>query len=518
MKRRDFCKGAAALAAGVLLPLPAAAAQADTPVGSAVPDDYYTIAFRSEFSGRDLTREVYYSDSFFAHSAYEYDHQLAKATFALTCAAENTWQSDAFSWLDGDQGRDNNIADACRSLGFANRKCLGYDVSLNTLDDVDGCVLAQKTLEEGGSRTTIFAVFVRPTFYGSEWANNLNAGAGTGHEGFITAADRVYEQFREYLSAAAARGRLGRVKLWMGGYSRGAAIINLLAAKAANAMPEIGRENIFAYTFATPAALTAVDRPDLQQDYNNNYTAGGQLKKTWDKSNIFNLISSGDIVPRVLPAEWGCHRNGSDRFLPATVDAAEGKALDELEKTMGGDPMAVSTLATAEETDLVMAAVLRSCPDQQTYHEKYEAAFMDMVRCGFMRSEEEVVQGAVLNDEQVVERLLQLPNIQQMEWSKVTRSVATASSMSRPLLERFGDIVPLRVRQAIVPVLAAGLCHDVETDVLKMAAYYIFGLMGGRGRLNDTLRAASCHFQENYFTLLDYYDPEDHGMVPYTRQ
>ena len=518
MKRRTFCKAAAVLAAGTLLPLPAMAAQASAVVGSAAEDDYYLIRFRSDFSARSLEREFYYGDALFEHSAMQYDHTLALATLALTCAAQNTWESDDLWWLDGEQGRENNLADAFHRLGFANTQYLGYEQNMNTVEAVDGCAMAQKTLEENGSRTTIFAVILRPSIYGAEWADNLKAGPGTGHEGFIASADRLYEAVRAYTAKAEQENELGTIKMWLGGYSRGAAIANLLAAKIAKEIPAIRRENLFAYTFAAPVALTAADRPDLQQDYDNNHTASGELKDAWSESNIFNLISSGDIVPRVLPEEWGYHRNGNDRFLPATKIKAECVALDEREKTIGGTPLAVSQLASGEETTQVVEVLLRVCPDQLTYHEKYEAAYMDMVRCGLMRSEEEVTQGVILSDEEVVERLRLLPDIQKMEQSKVLKCVKAASAMSRPVLERFGAIVPLRAQQVIIPVLAVGMCHEIEADTAKVAAYYIAGMVGARGNLTDTLRAAACHYPENYITLMEYYGPEEHGMQPYTRQ
>ena len=54
IKRRAFCKAAAAAVAGVLAPH--AAAEALLPqavVGSAVPEDYYSFAFRSDHSETD---------------------------------------------------------------------------------------------------------------------------------------------------------------------------------------------------------------------------------------------------------------------------------------------------------------------------------------------------------------------------------------------------------------------------------------------------------------------------------
>lgn len=522
MRRRTFCKAAVMLAAEALAPHAAAQTTAAVTekavVGSIVPDDYYDMTFCSIYSAEDVTHAFYYSESFFEHSAQEYDHELALATLGVTSAALNTAESDKRCWLDGAQGRENNIEQAYRTLGFSNLQFLGYDKNLNTLEDVEGCALAQKTVEKDGRRTTIFAVMLRPTVYGSEWASNLNLGESGGHQGFIAAADRLFVPIKEYMDTAARNMELGTVKVWLGGYSRGAALANLLAAKLHKIMPEIPETNIFAYAFAVPSSLTSADRPDLQQDYDNNHTRKGLLKDTWGKSNIFNFISSGDLVSRVMPERWGYHRNGNDRFLPSTVRAGELQALDAAGKDFGSEPFVISKIATKEEADAVVDALLKVCMNQKTYHEKYEAAFMDMIRCGLMRSEEEVTQGVILDDEAVIARLRSLPNIKEMAWSKVLRCVMTASAMSRPILERFGTAVPLRAQQIVIPVLAVGLCYEVETEVLKLAAYYMVGIVSVKGRPDDALRAVLCHCQENYIALMEYYGPEEHGMEAYTRK
>ena len=69
-----------------------------------------------------------------------------------------------------------------------------------------------------------------------------------------------------------------------------------------------------------------------------------------------------------------------------------------------------------------------------------------MIQCAFTRSEEEVADGVILDDEAVMARLRSMPNIRQMDWSRVLRCVMTASAMSRPILERVGAIIPLQAR------------------------------------------------------------------------
>ena len=521
MKRRDFCKAAALLAAGAVMPR-AAAAQPDAVqavVGFAAAEDRYTVSYRSDYSKADLPCSFYYTDAFFEHSALEYDHSLAQATLALVASAGSTWQSEERYWVEGEAGREAAIEDAYRQLGFANTFYVGYDRSLNKVVDTAGCAFAQKTLVQGGRRTTIIAAMLRGSGYGNEWASNLHVGADGGHAAFISAAEQLFADLKTYLARVKKQtGATGTIKLWMGGYSRGAVAANLAAAKIRRELPEIAQENTFVYTFATPAALTAADHPELQADFNGNYEADGTLKPDWSQSNIFNLISSGDLVPRVLPREWGYHRNGNDRFLPSTAYQNELDDLNIIESRMGGVPLRFDQLATKEDLDSVITSVLRFCGSMENYHEKYEPAFKDMLQCAFIRSEAEVTQGVILDDEAVLERLRSLPNIQQMEWSKVLRCVLAASRMSRPILEKLGDAVPLQAQQIVIPVLAVGLCHDVESEVLKLLVYYIISLVSVRSPADSVLRAAFCHYPENYITLMEYYDPAEHGMAGYTRR
>ena len=162
MKRRDFCKTAAALlAAGTLAPHAAADAllpeETQAVVGSIVPEDRYPMTFRSDHSETDLTHDFYYTDAFFENTALKYDHRLALATLGLVAACGNTYRSDDLYWLEGEAGREDHIAAAYRELGFANPVCVGYQSSLNTPADRAGCAFAQKTLvQQGGSATCIW--------------------------------------------------------------------------------------------------------------------------------------------------------------------------------------------------------------------------------------------------------------------------------------------------------------------------------------------------------------------------
>lgn len=521
MKRRDFCKAlvcSAALAPGLALPRAEAAAKSQT-VGRAVPAGNYTMSFRSELSQMDIEHEYYYSDSFFAHTSVQYDHQLALATLGMVTAAFNTWASDAKYWANGDVGREDSLDAAYTKLGFGDVKYRYYDVDVGKAGDFVGWSTARKTITLNGKRTTIVALILRGGGYGGEWVSNLHTGAGHAHSGFIIPVHEVFADLKNYLAAAQQKGELGVVKLWMGGYSRGAAVANLLAARVNKELPGLERENVFVYTFATPVALGPQDYPDLQQDYDNNHNADGSLKESWGESNIFNIISSGDIVPHLLPEEWSFHRNGNDRFLPSTRNEEELEDLNEMGKNdFGPTPLDFSWLATDKETDEVMLRMEEYFISRENYHEKYEAALMDMIQCAFIRSEEEVTQNKVLDDGEVIQRLRTLTHLKNMDYWKISRAVWAASTMSRAVLKRVdAENIPIRAQQIVVPILAVGLCYGLESEAVSLIAKYILMFVAMKSAPDDAIRAAFCHHCENYIALMEYYAPSEHCMEATTR-
>lgn len=519
MKRRDFCKAlvcGAALAPG--LALPRAGAAASSTVGHAVPAGRYSLSFRSELSQMDILHEYEYSDTFFSHPSTQYDHQLALVTLGMVGAAFNTWASDAKYWANESVGRENSLEAAYTTLGFGDVQYHYYDIDVGAAGDFVGYSMARKTITLNGKRTTIAALILRGGGYGGEWVSNLHTGAGHAHSGFIIPVHEVFNALKSYLAEAQKQGELGLVKLWMGGYSRGAAVANLLAARLSKELPGLAKENIFVYTFATPVALGWEDYPDLQQDYDNNHNADGTLKSSWGESNIFNLISSGDIVPHLMPEEWGFHRNGNDRFLPSTRNEKELADLNEMGRSFGPTALDFSWLAVTRDTNGVILEMEDYFVSRENYHEKYEAALMDMIQCAFIRSEDEVTKGKILDDGEVVERLRTLTHLRNMDYWKISRSVWAASTMSRAVLERVdAENIPLRARQIVVPVLAVGLCYGLEASAVSLIAKYILMFVVMKRAPDNAVRAAFCHHFENYVSLMEYYSPSEHGLEAVTR-
>ena len=519
MKRRDFCKALGLSAAcGALWPQLSVRAAAQ-PVGRAVPDGNYTLPFLSILSNTDVSHDFYYSESFFDHPATEYDHKLALVTLGMVMAAFNSAVSAYRYWVNGEAGRELNLAASYELLGFGDAVYYNYDIDTGKAGDFVGYSLARKSFDYNGQKRTLVALMLRGGGYGGEWVSNLHTGTGHAHSGFIIPVHEVFADLKNYLAAARQKGELGVVKLWMGGYSRGAAVANLLAARVNRELPGLERENVFVYTFATPVALGPQDYPDLQQDYDNNHNADGSLKKSWGESNIFNIISSGDIVPHLLPEEWSFHRNGNDRFLPSTRNEEELEDLNEMGKNdFGPTPLDFSWLATDKETDEVMLRMEEYFISRENYHEKYEAALMDMIQCAFIRTEEEVTQNKVLDDGEVIQRLRTLTHLKNMDYWKISRAVWAASTMSRAVLKRVDvENIPIRAQQIVVPILAVGLCYGLESEAVSIIAKYILMFVAMKSAPDDAIRAAFCHHCENYIALMEYYAPSEHCMEATTR-
>ena len=99
------------------------------------------------------------------------------------------------------------------------------------------------------------------------------------------------------------------VKIWISGFSRAAAVANLTAGRLTRA-DVFAKEDVYAYTFATPAAVL-------------NPPATGD-------ENIFNILSPTDVVPQVMPAEWGYGRYGTDLWIPVPEFSSVGEGAVKL--------------------------------------------------------------------------------------------------------------------------------------------------------------------------------------------
>ena len=245
----------------------------------------------------EYTSDYYYSDSYFADSSYNYNPHLATMSMCAACASSGNTMSDPV-W----SGLSKDIEALLSANGF-DTIFVNEDFNKEPTKDSIGFVFAKKTINVSGKDYTLIAVNFRNANYGKEWFGNVNVGGGTMHEGFTNAADKAHEALTSYVRE---NGIKEDVKIWITGYSRGAAVSNILAKQLDDdgfiSRASVEAEDIYAYAFATPAVTSE-----------NNY------KKPLFK-NIFNTISKYDVVPQVPPEQWGWHRYGVDIYLPALDD------------------------------------------------------------------------------------------------------------------------------------------------------------------------------------------------------
>lgn len=142
----------------------------------------------------------------------------------------------------------------------------------------------------------LIAVAVRGIDYDVEWASNFKIGTSGDHQGFTEAATQVYDGLTSYINSKYKSSYdSGKILLLMTGYSRGAAVTDVLSylvladpVKKLN----IPLKQVAAYTFGTPRGLCAEHAIAFP--------------------NVFNIYSSADVVTYIAPEIYGMYRCGKD--------------------------------------------------------------------------------------------------------------------------------------------------------------------------------------------------------------
>lgn len=253
--------------------------------------------------GRDSQAVYHYSDSYFEQSAYAYrqeknrpyDPRLATMSLNLELAAWSGIQEKNYLL------KIRNAKNLLEEIGFEKFKANQHFQERPSTDSI-GAVIAQKKLTVKEEDYTLIALAIRGGGYEAEWASNLTLGRSGEHQGFREASEKALTFLDQYLKEHKVTGK---VKLWINGYSRAAAVTNLTAGALNKgrklASGELKAEDMYAFCFEAPA---------------------GTLKGTGNREgrhdNIVNVINVNDVVtkvgPEVYPFEFT--RYGQDSSLP----------------------------------------------------------------------------------------------------------------------------------------------------------------------------------------------------------
>ena len=248
------------------------------------------------FTSAGKTFETMYDDSYFLLDNGTYHEEISLASYATSMASIKT---------TGDyENRSSYLLDLWKKEGFSN-----FYISQNYKEepglDTIGFAIASKQINRENQSFNLIAIAVRSGGYGAEWASNFTVGKTGNSQGFDDASNKVFAGILQYLSNNSISGH---TKFWLSGYSRGGATANMAAGKlldtieAGELNPSINStyEDVYAYCFEPPAGA---------------FISQGQAEKKLYQG-VHNLLNFNDLIPLVVPYQWGFTRYGHDHYYP----------------------------------------------------------------------------------------------------------------------------------------------------------------------------------------------------------
>lgn len=271
-KKTVLCLLALLLMAFACFPLTVAAAS----------DDAISVTTGCYQNGKFISWQFPYRDSYFEAPDDIYQHSLAQLSLGLSIASVR-------DLTVATERQGHLIESFLQDAGFDNIDTTSYHSAPET--DSVAFALASKKIGD----VTLIAVGICSANYGKEWAGNLRVGDETEHTGFRLAANRLKQALYPYIEKY---GSTGNTAVWISGFSRAAAVGNLVAADLTES-GDLAR--VYGYFFATPRT-TRSPKP---------------------LSNLFNVLIKDDVIPYIPLAEWGYERYGIDRFLRSPISDSD---------------------------------------------------------------------------------------------------------------------------------------------------------------------------------------------------
>ncbi len=257
------------------------------------------------YSAADSTALCYYTNDYFDESSYVYNQSLATMTLSFAFSAFGSSEGDDKDYTN----KSSNARVLLSKMGVQeqNIETNQWFNSKPTMDSI-GVIAGNMPITLSDGEYTLVAIAVRGAGYEQEWASNFTLGTSLQHKGFSEGKEQVIEFLKDYFKS---QNISGAVKLWITGYSRAAAVANLVAGAIDDGLVldndiSYDTDDVFAYCFECPAGANLDD-----------------LEGTSRYENIFNIINPNDIVPFVAPFDMGFSRYGVDIFIPTGDSHAE---------------------------------------------------------------------------------------------------------------------------------------------------------------------------------------------------
>lgn len=248
-------------------------------------------------SGGDKKTAKYiydYDENWFFTPSTTYQHGLTKMSIRGAVAG--------YGVMDDPHSIDTNIKylmveNDKNSLEFTNYESSYPNPKTNTI----GYAISSKNIKNSAGKTgSLLMVTVRGGGYMDEWGGNFDLGTKDEHQGFNEAALQVRDGIKKYVEKY--KDKLPyELKVWISGYSRGAATTNRVAKMLDDGAVEgLTRDNIYAFCFECPQNTTKTQ----------SYVESDKYK------NIVSIVNSVDLVPKVAMSGFEFKRYGTVYQLP----------------------------------------------------------------------------------------------------------------------------------------------------------------------------------------------------------
>lgn len=210
--------------------------------------------------------------------------------------------------------------------------------------------VGHKNIIQDGKTYTLLAIIPRSAGYKQEWAGNFIVGDGDIHQGFKDARDEILRYVKKYIEEHNIKGE---IKVWTAGWSRGAAVTNMLGGFFAGGGIEyfgedvsLTPEDVYCYTIGTPRTIKnglsknvelSVGGKRTEPEYTDDtpgepyqYTKGGSVSPNDSiYGGVRSVISPNDAFS-LLPLEaWGFTHYGKV-VLSNQAISSENEMLEEL--------------------------------------------------------------------------------------------------------------------------------------------------------------------------------------------
>ena len=248
----------------------------------------------------DATDSYEYSDDYFTVESPGTHSALRTMSYALALAG---FENAADGYPNESGLMNPKMQKLLDELGFVDYQ--NWDGSSEGDGHSMGTSIAHKSITYetvyGVESKELIVVAPRNYNYMTEWLSNFNVGTEGDHAGFSESAELVYGRLQQYINE---RG-LSNYKIWMVGYSRGGAVIDLVAKKVNEHLGSFDMRSgdLYAYTFGAPKASVT------ETKYNN----------------IHDVKNGNDLLLGYLfPEQWGFYNTGVyEEIHPADISIPE---------------------------------------------------------------------------------------------------------------------------------------------------------------------------------------------------